>query len=704
MVVVASLRWHFGILICYLGLALWLTWPTALGFTTHYYSGGEQIFFYPETPDAPQNIWNFWMAERALRAGRSPLTTELLYYPEGVQMILQTLNLVAVLPAAPVTAMLGPTAAYNLTAIIAVALTGYAGFLLARAFAPGLVGPGLAGALLTASPFHMAKLDSGQLNFVTMQWLVFFMLAFVLLARPQGNAWRAAGLAGLAFAAVLYTDWYWTLSAVLFGMLWAGLSLVGARRALALALLGRYTRFALLAVLSALPLVMALRSAANQSLGEAENPIWAIYRQAYSADGLGLFFPAARHPLWAAPVERFLLAVAPFGVTEGSYTAAGWTLAGLGLLGAFWYGRGHWRLLVVGAVAWLLALGPSLYVLGYATGIAMPYRLLQLLPLIETARRPNLFGVVTIVVVAIFAALALAGLRERLPQRRYGLVLGLLAALALFELWPGLRVANALARDPVYERIAAEAGVVVDLPLEAGTDSRTLINQIVHGQPIIRGYVARPPVYTTLLYSPLVQQLARMQPWPEEDIVALDAAALARMQCYYQLRYVVLEHNQLAAAQLAAVETLAERLGSGTAQLWYDDGRHRAYQLPLHEDRCAPFVFLGAGWHSLEQGDADRWRWTQETSEIYIVNPHPEPLAVVLGLHAEAPEAGRTLEIVQDDQVRAHFALVRAIRRYQIGLSLAPGLNRITFEVKTNRDPYSERDLGFVVKWIKISS
>ncbi|RRR74500.1 MAG: hypothetical protein EI684_06930, partial [Candidatus Viridilinea halotolerans] len=178
-------RLHLAVLGLYLVFALGLTWPMAAGLTSHYYTGGNFIFYYPTSPDAPQNIWNFWMAERALRAGQSPLATPLLYYPEGVQMILQTLNLVAVLMAVPVTASLGPVAAYNVTGIVAVMLTGYAGFLLTRAFVPGLVGPLLAGALLTASPFHVAKLDAGQLNFVTMQWLVFFMLAFIVLERGQ---------------------------------------------------------------------------------------------------------------------------------------------------------------------------------------------------------------------------------------------------------------------------------------------------------------------------------------------------------------------------------------------------------------------------------------------------------------------------------------------------------------------------------------
>ncbi|NCC35797.1 MAG: hypothetical protein EOM24_27860, partial [Chloroflexia bacterium] len=197
------LRTHLGILAAYAVLALWLTWPAILSLPSHYFTAGNNLYFYIKTPDAPQNIWNFWWTGYAVQHGMNPFFTPLLYYPEGLQMVLQTINPVAVLTAVPVTLTLGPVAAYNVTAIVAIMLTGYAGFLLARAFAPGVLGPFVAGVLLTASPFHVAKLDSGQLNFVTMQWLVFAVVALIYLSRK--TSWWFVPITALAFGAVLYT-------------------------------------------------------------------------------------------------------------------------------------------------------------------------------------------------------------------------------------------------------------------------------------------------------------------------------------------------------------------------------------------------------------------------------------------------------------------------------------------------------------------
>lgn len=690
---------HAVVALGYLVLALWLTWPTAARLTTHYVTGGENIFFFPATPDAPQNIWNFWWAARAAASGQSPLFTDLLYHPEGVQLALQTLNLLAVQLALPVTFAAGPIAAYNLTAVGAVALTGYAGFLLARAFAPGLAGPLLGGALLTAAPFHIAKFDSGQLNFVTMQWLVLSMLAVVMLSRAA--RWWWPPLTALAFAAVLSTDWYWALVAAFFGTAWAGLSLIGAPRPRAL--LARYAAAGALSLLLAVPLVASLGDG-GVSAPREPNEMWAVYTRGYSADALGLFFPAARHPLWAAPAERFLLSVAPLSITEGSYTAAGWTLLALAIVGVFWHGRAHWRLLVVALLAWLLAVGPTLHVLGFDTGLPMPYRLFQLLPLLGTARRPNLFGVITIAVAAVFAALALARLHAHLTPQRYGLLLVAVAALGLFELWPAPRVANSLPRPEVFARIAAaEPGVVVDLPIEGGTDSRTLIHQLIHGQPILRGYVARPPLYATLTYSPLPSQLGKMRVWPEDDIIALGPEALATMQCYYRLRYLVLEPAALSAAQQAAVLDVATRLSDGPPERWYADADFHAYRLPLHSDRCAPFVFLGAGWHDRERQGQAVWRWSTGASELYVVNPGPEPRTLSLELLAEGRETGQPLTIQHAGEPVARLELDRALRRYRVAISAPPGQSRLELLTPAVRDQASNRNVGMAVQAVGVT-
>lgn len=506
-------------------------------------------------------------------------------------------------------------------------------------------------------------------------------------------------IAATTFLLVLFTDWYWALVAAAFGGTWMLLGLLGAPRPWLL--IRRYLIFVLLTGLACVPLALALRAAGGSGASDGQSELWAAYTQAYSADAMGLFFPAALHPLWSASAERFLVRVAPYSITEGSYTAAGWALAALGLAGAWLERRTHWRLIVTGLVGWLLALGPTLYVLGYDTGLPMPYRLLQALPLLGTARRPNLFGMITIIILAIFAALAVGRMRARLAPRRFGLACALIAALAAFELWPPARVAHALERPAVFAQIAADPGVVVDLPIESGTDSRTLLHQMVHGQPILRGYVARPPVYPTLPYDPLISRLARMRPWPDGDIIALGQSALINEQCYYRLRYVVAEKALLTPAQSADLADTLARLLGGPPAPWHEDDRFVAYRLPYADGPCRPFAYLGAGWNDIERSGEHTWRWTSGASELYLVNPGDTARSLALRFRAEAREQGQQLTIVAGETTIT-VPLERSLRDYRVAVPAAPGLNRIELRTPALREESTGRDIGISVQQISV--
>lgn len=739
-------RGHGLALLGYLGVAVWLTWPAVTHMTSQIATSGHDIFFYYGSEDVAQNVWNLWWFQYALRHGLNPFFSVWLYHPEGVQFYLQTLNSVAALPMVPVAASLGPVAAYNVAILVAFTLTGYAGWLLARAFgAQHPAAAWLSGALLTAAPFHSAKLAAGQLNFVSLQWLVFYLLALALVLR-QRQRW-AIGLAVLLFPLVVLTDWYWGLVAGVTTLVWSGLMLVAgpARRQLFGYLLALGLGLGLVTFLLVLG-ALAVREPTRPDPVD-RTALWAAYTEGNSSDALGLLYPAALNPLWALPVERFLKAVAPHGISEGSYTAAGWVLLALASLGVVWYGRREWPLLGVALVAWLLSLGPTLYLLGWPTGVALPYQLIQLVPLLETARRPNIFGAVSMIIAMIFAAMALqrlvtqrpsalgsslastrpVGLKpsakatkpayagysgdeipqaERLaaitPQRRW-LLVGI-ALLAAFELWPPLRFPYPLAQAEVFTRLADRPGVVVDLPVEDDLKSRSLSHQMQHEQPILRGYVARPPTYPTLRYAPLVNALGRMQPWPERDLVTLDQAAWQQQQCYYQLRHVVLDETLVTPAEQAQLLTNLERLLGYRPEPWYAQDGRRAYELPLFAGQCAPFAFLGAGWHGREQQAEQVWRWTDGASEVYLVNPANVPQTVSLRLLAEAPEAGRTLTIQSEHGPSMQVDLARQERWYHVPVRVEPGLNRLVLRSATTADPAGGRALGLVVRQIGVGT
>lgn len=693
---------HLAALGLYLVVALWLTWPLATDLTDILYVNRGGPYFFPGTEDAMQNAWNMWWTGYAVRNGLNPFVTTMLYYPEGVALYLQTVNFATTFSVLPVTLLFGADEAYNVAVLMAYQLTGYAGFVLARRYVDGFAPSFIAGLLLTATPHHVGKFDVGQLNFVTTQWLFMAMAALVLLGQ-RGSPMRLVG-AALALVLTVLTDWYLAVVAAFFACTWALVASIRAERPWQ-----SLAWFAGAGGLSGLLLAPLLYAIVNlptvtSTMDAGQREVWAAVTQGNSMDGLGLLFPAALHPWWGEAAGRLLMPLAPYSIMEGSYHAPGWVLLALGSLGIFWYGRQQWQWLVMFGLAWLFAVGPTLYLLGYNTGIPMPYRLIQNLPLMETARRPGLFILIGHGALVIFAALALQRLAAALaPSKRTYLWVGVVA-LAVFELTPGMRQAIPVEVSPVFAQIREDrVGVVLDLPVEIFPESRTIFNQIEHEQPILAGYVARAPQrYDTIDYAPLVNSLGQIKAWPERDIVPLDRADWQAQQCFYRLRNVVMEERLLSGEERALVLHNIERLTGNVLTPWYEQGGFTAYELPLYADQCRPFVYLGPEWHSLEGQAGDYWRWTNGVSEIYVVNPKDEPASVVLRIAAASHEE-RTLHFWHAQQQElATIDLTSANRHYHAVLPLQPGSNRLILQSATNDEAGTPRRLGVIVRRLEV--
>ncbi|MGQ9926039.1 MAG: hypothetical protein ACUVS4_04120 [Chloroflexaceae bacterium] len=416
-----------------------------------------------------------------------------------------------------------------------------------------------------------------------------------------------------------------------------------------------------------------------------------------------MFFPSLLQPHWRGVAEALTAPlVARVPVIEGWYIAAGWTLLGLAAVGLWQHGRTRWRLLVVAAVGWLFSLGPELRLFGVWTGIPMPYAVLQQLPLLEGGRRPNLFALICILVIAMFAAQGLRWLLQQSGPRRHWLLAGVVLAAGV-ELWPPPRQPAVVAAPGLYTTIAGRPGPVVDVPVGSDIEARTLLHQMVHQQPILRGYLSRAPDYPTLEHNPLARALALLEPLPARDIVALDHTALAAMQCFYRFRHVVVERPLVASERQDWLAPLMARLGVPSP--WYDDGRFVAYELPLPAPPCPAFSYLGAGWHGLEGTGERLWRWMGERGEIWVVNPLPGP--VLLTMHAEGygPSVGRqttTLHINRASERQASVPIARSARVYSIILNLPPGPTRLDLTSEQTASDWGGRTISISVSAIQV--
>jgi hypothetical protein len=686
---------HAAALLTYLGLAIGLTWPLVTHMSTGVIGGFESYNFTFE--DASQNIWNIWWIGRALASGQNPFWTNMLYYPEGVQLYIQTLDLTAAMPVLPINYLFGSAVAYNCAVLLSMTLTGYAGFLLARNFVPSVAEPLLAGALLSASPFHLMKLQGNHLNLVSMQWMIFYVLALVWLDRHRDR--RAILFAAAMAALVVLTDWYWALGCMLFTAVWAGIGLArGPDRG---GLLRAYLVLSALVLALAIPLALGIWDA-RASLPvsrEFSGEQWKNEIQGFSSDALGLFFPALWRFLSPEQTQALLGWLNPdngYFFPEGWYVAAGWVLLALASLGIWVAGRAHWPIAATGGMMWLLSLGPALTVAGRKLAIPLPYTIIAQLPLFAMARRPSHFAALTMIVATIFAAVGLRRLAEALPPPgRIALLLGI-AVLAAVELWPESWRYYPIIADPVFVHMRESAGVVADLPYEQRWSSRSLRNQVVHEQAILGGYVARRPPYETFLAVPLLSQIGMMQPWPG-DIVPLDTATLQAMQCYYRLRHVAVRLDKASDEQRRGLErVLTTLLGAPPSPNDRSD-QYVAYELPLFPNDCRPFLYLGTGWHDLENDASRFWRWTSESNQIWMVNPGSATATTLLHITAQGHAATTPVEIWDGQNLLARWEVSPDLQQYDLVLNLPPGETALTLRAKTSPEPDGPRQLGIAV-------
>ncbi|NTW98232.1 MAG: hypothetical protein HGB28_06765, partial [Oscillochloris sp.] len=166
--------------------------------------------------DGWQNVWNLWWVQQALATGRNPFFSDMIFYPQGVSLALQTLGISNGVLALPVTALWGPTAGYNAAVLLALALSGLAGYALALEVSGDRVASFLAGLIFTCSPYHLTRVYDGQLELIALQWPTFYAL-FLVRALTRRSP-RDALLAGLFLALTGYTSLYYLIFMGLFSL------------------------------------------------------------------------------------------------------------------------------------------------------------------------------------------------------------------------------------------------------------------------------------------------------------------------------------------------------------------------------------------------------------------------------------------------------------------------------------------------------
>ena len=258
------------------------------------------------------------------------------------------------------------------------------------------------------------------------------------------------------------------------------------------------------------------------------------------------------------PLGRYLNALLTPEVNTIIETAVylTWTAIALAVV-AFWKARRQaaaW-LLILG-VSMLLALGPTLRVMGDSwltqLQIPLPYAGLNTLPGFNLMRTPGRFMLLGAVGLAAAAAIGLDQVRRMVKPRYATAFVALAAVLLVLETWVD-RYPNQplLPVPPFYQKLAQDKEMygVLDLPIRPEQDvnfsnwhvyfsSFYQVDQITHGKGIASGYVSRLYPIHPVFGQFITENFNEISPLQED--VTVDGQPSSR---YANLRYDLAEDN-----------------------------------------------------------------------------------------------------------------------------------------------------------------
>ena len=643
--------------------------------------------------DGWQHVWHLWWAERALAHGANPFQMPLLYIPDGVNLAVHPLNLSNGLLVAPVTALAGPVAGFNLALLIAFTLTGLGGYLLALRVGARAAPAFVAGLLCTFAPFHGTKAFDGQLELVTLQWLVFYV--WLLLIAAEEDGWVIPALAGGLLALVGYTSLYYLVYGALYSLLFVALWLPARSGRRTLIYLSRMLIVPIVATLALAPLLLNLSQGVTQVTGGAlvggASPSDLL--RGRSANLVDFWLPSYLHPLWGAAVARLGPLLHP-DVSAWNH-ALGYTALGLAAVACVTLWAHSWRWLVIGAAGLLLALGPELLIGSIRTGVPMPYSLLLLVPGMDIAQRPGHLVVLTVLALTPLAGLGLSRLTERFGRTSVVVV----ALLAAVELAPPAWPLQPFTVPSIYTQLAVHPGALMVLPINIDS-SEVLRDQIVHGRPLVGGYLARTPPYPFAELTPGVRQLWRLAP---DDATLADpaGATAAEVLAAYGIGDVVVRWERIAPERRAAAKAaLAQALPNVAPS--YADGSLAVYHVP--PANATPFVFFGRGWSPEERSGDRRWRWMSASGELTLMNPGATPAPVALHLRAESYGRPRVATLRFGGAPAGTWAIsaqpVASTR--SLHLLLPPGASHLSVEAPAEADPGRREPISLSVSAVQL--
>jgi hypothetical protein len=578
---------HLLVIGLYSLMALTLTYPLALHFTTHVPGDGG---------DDPALAWNLWWVKYALLdLGTNPFHCSYMFHPIGINLVFYTLTVLNALISIPLQVTFGLIPASNIVLLSSFVLGGYGTFLLVRhllsekyplSLTLGRYGnlsyyaPFMAGLVYAFSSSKLFYASLGQFNIASSQWIPFCVL-FLLKIQKRPERLRYPLLAALFLLFQTWAEMTYASFLLVFIVILAVYELVRSLRKTQLSGFGNLGRagiiqaqrgspdprscsllflrnLILVGLLFAVGFTPILSMMIPDLLAEGDFFVQGSgFAEVFSADPVGFLVPTQLHPWLGSLVEGFA-----FPHDKGQHLFLGYTVLALALGAIVGLRRDaavrFWA--VSAGIFLLLCLGPSLRVNGADTGLPLPFLLMQQLPFFKGNRYPSRYSVLLVLSLAVLVGHAMSQISQRLKSRSRPLLTSAVCYLLFATLFTLEHLSIPLPlsdmRVPEIYRAIAEPGdfAVLEVPLAwrngfriTGTHHPAFMfaqfYQTVHHKRILGGNTSRNPEFKFQYFTeaPVINSLIALETGHEIDeaILEKDRALAPEVLRFLGVRYIV---------------------------------------------------------------------------------------------------------------------------------------------------------------------
>lgn len=331
--------------------------------------------------DPDEYTWFLGWYRYAVAAHVNPLLSDHLNHPAGINLMWNTSNPLVAILAAPLTAAIGPIAAYNLLVPVAMALSGWCAYLAARHFGAGVAASTLAGLLYEFSPYMLAQSRAHLSTVVVCFAPLLAILLDEALARQRFPAWRVGAAGGALLALQLLVLEEYAATAVLLALVVLVVAAVVVRRWERARVL--YAARALGASLVAF-LMVAGAPLYIQFLGPHRPRTGTTFHEPnrFVTDLLNVFLPTTAQAFVPPGATAALGQLSGTFYENGAYLGLPLLIACAAVAVLGWHDLRVRVIALSTAVMLLISLGGRLHVHGVDTGIRLPGALWNRVPLL----------------------------------------------------------------------------------------------------------------------------------------------------------------------------------------------------------------------------------------------------------------------------------------------------------------------------------